>query len=1021
MVTKRVRIPLLLLAVVLMLSATMPMTASAAAAAPPDGFTGMDSVDLEVDSGYAWHKMTDEEAAQYGLEDYKGTDVYVAGNSGVYEAKAASNIAITVSEPGSLVFEYAASTLGNYFYNFVGYRIDTPLVYSCTENDTPTIADGEYSPWETFTISVESSDIGDDGTATIYIAYVVSNVYTSDGIKNFAAIRNMTYTSGNRSDVVQFEDSYDVKMGTVTAELVTVTESTDDAGKTTTTTTYTAADINDLAVGSTYRLKATANSGYRFYGWIRYYTYNSKNYSAFYPYEAEGTEITVDADTYYVPVFATAGTYYIRNGVTFYGTDTPINEVLNGAAAGNTVVLMDDYEVPASVTELTVPAGVTFYIPFRDIWGSHEYGTSKTPYHHNGSFGRNIPGIDKAYATLTIPSTATMTVKGNLILGAERNVADQGGFQGHISGRFGRINNNGTIYMENGSMLTCFGLIDGTGTLLAKDGSTVKESLIVSDFSGGNNSLKLYNQDQMPFKRYSAQNVQCRLQMEAKSKLVAMAVLYAMNGHNEVEVNLLGNDSTVVFLTHENRDHAVILDRTYDASKQIKSGSGNCTAGVGKSTWNVYGGLTFQTLTIRLEGVIQLSTARSPFPIPYNMEMGLHSGSYNINSGLSLLPGSKLTINKGATLDMSGKLYIYDGLVQSAMSGDKYPTRSDLVNAGFSGTGELILNGNMYVHAGATLGGVIQSTAPGAVLTIEEGAHLVNSSANLMTLDPKLMKFSGLDESLYDEWADLTRNDVDAITIVRNWIVQDGGAGHYDDNTTWFNIPARIWNGTELVQLTEGTYLSKAGTAATVSDTYTCRYVPEIASGTESGGLTYNTADGNRYMNDGTETFTRTFSGTWAAKAEGVEVTSATVAGSDKTGTLTEGVALETVTAANDDGSFTLSITPKKGEIAFTTKMVYLIKCTKEDTTVENAEVTDGGWILPEGTVSITIEACLLGDISGDGLINITDLAMERRTVAGTFVPGELSLLAGDTNGDGIVNITDLAMTRRYVAGTYKW
>lgn len=1020
MVIKRIRLPLLMLIAVFVLSAISPMMVSAAATTPPSGFTGMDSVDLEVDSGYAWHKMSDTEATAYGLEDYKGTDVYIAGNSDT-GSRAVSNLAITVTKPGSLIFDYALETRSGYAQYLLGYRLDTPIITDNSvdnTNVTPTIAGGIVGAWESCTISITQDDIGDDGTLTIYIAYLRNGTNTADCGKNFAAIRNITYTTGNRSNVVQFEDGYESKMGGVAAELITVTETTDDAGKTTTTTSYTAADVTDLAVGSTYRLKATANAGYQFYGWVRHYTYNSKNYTAFYPYETSGTEITVDADTYYVPVFAAKGTYYIRNGTNFYTTDTPIDTVLNNASSGNTVVLLGDYTVPEDVTELVVPAGVNFYIPFRGEWGTPEYGKpaeNKGPtYHKNGSFGGGISTVDKAYATLHIPATATLKVNGNLILGAERNYASQDGFQGHISGRFGRIHNEGNIVMNSGSVATCYGLIDGNGTMLAKDGSAVKESLVISDFSGGNNSLQLYNQDQMPFKRYAAQNVQCCLKMEAKSALSAMAVLYAMGGHNEVDVQLLGDSASVVFRTTQTAANTVILERTYDASKQIASGSGNNTKGVGLSTWNISGGLKFQTLTISLEGVISLNTARAVFPVPYNMNLVLNDGTYTVNSGLALLPGAKLTVNNGATVDLGGKLYVYDGLVQSAMSGDKYPTRSDLTNAGFKGYGEFILNGNMYVHSGASVGGVIQSTTNGAMLTIEEGVYLDNGSAKLMQLDATQKSFIKQSETLFDEWVIVGRNDAGIITTIKNWVIQDGGAGHYDDNTTWFNLPGRIWNGTEMAQLQAGTYLSKVGSSSQISDTFVARYVPEIAGGTESGGLTYNTADGKRYMNDGTETFTRTVSGAWVAKSEGVEVTSATVAGSDKSGTLTAGVTLETAFAANADGSYLLTVSPKKDGADFTTKMVYLIKCTNADTTVANAEVTDGGWTLPAGTVSVTIESAVLGDAKPDGKLNNADLILLRRELlaAGEHLD-ELGASAADMKESGTLNNADLILLRR--------
>lgn len=985
----------------------------------PTGFEGMESVDLEVDDGYAWRKMTDEDATAFGLEEFAGTDVYVAGNSGVGQ-KTVSNIAITVTEPGSLEMEYTISALTGYTSYFLGYQLGEAIDTADYNSTVSVIAEGEYLNWESCTINIEESDFGGADYVTIYIAYLHDEVYEDDPILNFAAIRNMTYSTGARNDVVQFEAGTE-SMGTVTAELMTTTTTKDDNGKDITVTTYTAADVNALEAGATYRLKAAPQSGYQFYGWIRNYIYNDKNYTAFYPYEAEGTEITVDATTWYRPVFAAEGTYYIRNGATFYTVDTPIDQVLGQAAAGNIVVLVDNYEIPTSVSEVRVPAGVTFYIPFREEWGTPEYGTEKKAptYHKNGSFSGAISDIDKAYVTLTIQEKTTLKVNGQMILGAERNYTSQDGFQGHISGRFGRIQNNGSVNLETGSTLTCFGLIDGTGTVLAKDGSTVKESLVISDFSGGNNSLQLYNQDQMPFKRYSAQNVQCRLQMEAKSQLTALAVLYAMGGHNEVDVQLLGSDSSVVFRTHETKEHTVILDRTYDANRQITSGDGNCTKGVGTSTWNINGGLDFQTLTISLEGVISLNTARATFPLPYNMHLSLAGGTYNIDSGVAILPGASLVVENDATLNLSGKLYVYDGLVQSALSGDKYPTRNDLVNAGFSGTGEFILNGSMYVHAGASLGGVIQSTIGGALLTIEEGTHLVNSSNNLMQLDHTQTRKNTQAESLYDEWVILGRNDVGGITTVQNWFLQDGGAGHYDDNTTWMNVPARIWDGTSLQQLEAGTYLSKATEGVSINDSYICCYVPQIAGGTEQGGLTYNTDDGNRYMSNGAEIFTRTVNGTWAAKSDGVEVTSITVAGSDKAGTLTEGVTLETVMVDNEDGSTTLSIIPKKGEIAYTTKMVYLIKCTNVDTSVITAEKIDGGWILPAGTVSVSIDATILGDVTGDGKLSSADLLKMKQVSVNKVSHTELGNLAADVSCDGKLSSADLLKYKQWSVGKF--
>lgn len=58
-----------------------------------------------------------------------------------------------------------------------------------------------------------------------------------------------------------------------------------------------------------------------------------------------------------------------------------------------------------------------------------------------------------------------------------------------------------------------------------------------------------------------------------------------------------------------------------------------------------------------------------------------------------------------------------------------------------------------------------------------------------------------------------------------------------------------------------------------------------------------------------------------------------------------------------------------------------------------------------------------LGDLNGDGEVDIMDLTALRRYVAGLIKLDADRLAAADLNGDGEVDIMDLTILRRYVAG----
>lgn len=1006
-----------LLAAALLL--TVPL--SAVAATLPEGFTGMDSVNLEVDAGYAWHTMSESEATAYGLS---GDNVYIAGNSG-QDAGSVSNVAITVDEPGMLTFEYALSTYsdgGKYDLNcYFCYGIGEPVEYAGDSGSvfyTKIIDKGEVLPdesgvWATYTINVDSSYFPEGTTSVnIYIAYHHDPYYGGEADLNFAAIRNVKYVTGSQEGVIRYDSEYTTEDGgTVTAQLITY----DSKGN---VESLTAADVNDLTIGSTYRLTATANSGYRFYGWIKHYVYEGESYSAFQALSGGNLDVAVSDTTYYIPVFATDGKYILRKGTGFYSQASDLGPLLDNAISGEVIVLLENI---ALESDATIKNGVTLYVPFRDSWDSEE---SLRTYHDYGSQDKICDDEAYAHTILTIPEGKTLTVNGELVIGSTIGCEGQL-YEGHTSGAHGRINNDGNI--EVNGRLTCYGIIAGSGTVTARDHSLVYETMTVCDFSGGSNGAELFlESDQMPFKRFAVQNIQCTLQTESAASLYGLASIWASSAHNEADIPLVGPTEKFAFQTDGIADGSIVLVRTYDRDKNLNGTGVGHVDGIGHTHWDVDGGLTFRALSVSLAGVT-LNTSVSDLPIPYNFSFSLDNGLYDVAYGVRIMPGAQIVVESNATLRINGALYAMDGLVQTDMSGDRYPSYAELVSKGFPGTGELIVNGTLKINPGASLGGLIQSDG-GGMLVIAEGAYLDNRTADLSKLNQAVSLIEQA-ASVYDSWAALTYKSATSstVTAVDNWVLQDGGPGAYDENTTWFNLPARFIDAEgNLTMITEaGTYKASACQTTVAEYPYECLYVKDGVFGRNSEGLyRYLTASGVREMTDGSFTFERSVSGSWSNQTADLPITGS-VAGSGTSSAVTNGYVLEIDAAKDTDGNTVISsitvLQSENGDAA-TQKFVHLVKYTTSDNAEGyTVEPVDGVYTIgkDDGATGIIIQTALLGDVNGSGALDGRDVANLRKAMLNTLEIDELATLAGDINGSGALDGRDIANLRKAVLGTY--
>lgn len=73
---------------------------------------------------------------------------------------------------------------------------------------------------------------------------------------------------------------------------------------------------------------------------------------------------------------------------------------------------------------------------------------------------------------------------------------------------------------------------------------------------------------------------------------------------------------------------------------------------------------------------------------------------------------------------------------------------------------------------------------------------------------------------------------------------------------------------------------------------------------------------------------------------------------------------------------------------------------------------------IKDGAVTVEEEnASSLGDLNSDGLVNMKDIIILKKIVAGFLSPTDVQLINGDLNGDGYLNMRDIKLLRKKVAG----
>lgn len=281
-----------------------------------------------------------------------------------------------------------------------------------------------------------------------------------------------------------------------------------------------------------------------------------------------------------------------------------------------------------------IPSGYTLLIP-RDASDTGSYAKTETT-------GTKAT----AFRTLTIPSDATLNVKGTLINNATISSADGGKpHSGEVTGAYGRIVNNGTINVESGGKWYCRGYADGEGTANIKSGAALYQPMVVQDWRGGSATSSVSG-NVFPLNVYSMINVMCCTQYEYGSALYVVGQLKViLNALDEVEAQVLGTADGCIFQMTE----GCVVESKFNKSERKMEYS--ATAG----TLN----LAYMDVSVSIDSMSSKNTV-----VPFNdmFIINVENGAtVNVTYAAKLLPGAVLNVKDGGTLNVTGSLYVYRG------------------------------------------------------------------------------------------------------------------------------------------------------------------------------------------------------------------------------------------------------------------------------------------------------------------------------------------------------------------------
>ncbi|MBR2867878.1 MAG: phosphodiester glycosidase family protein [Clostridia bacterium] len=329
--------------------------------------------------------------------------------------------------------------------------------------------------------------------------------------------------------------------------------------------------------------------------------------------------------------------YFLVDGGKYLFDDLNEAAAYAANAGSKTVVLMNNATLPAG--NYTVPAGVTLLVPFDD---AHTVYTT-VPECVSGT--HTAP---TAYRTLTMSTGAHITVNGVLSLPAKHYSAvggrtDTGSPDGACS--FIKMHEGSSITVNRGAALYAYGFITGSGSVTAKNGSSVYEYFQVMDFRGGSQTSDMKN-GVFPLSQYYIQNIEVPLTIESGAVESCYTTMCISNMNLGAGVEVFAKSGAMFNLS------SGTVTKYYDVNTD-------------RLVFELNGEMSISPIELSIgSGILstKINSKNYELPINGNITVNVASGKVILSQDVSLLPGAEIIIGEnGSCILASGtNVYLYD-------------------------------------------------------------------------------------------------------------------------------------------------------------------------------------------------------------------------------------------------------------------------------------------------------------------------------------------------------------------------